>query len=86
MHAGERRLWLTVLLEGLREAVDGTDPYWPWSRDFRKVCDLADLDSMAMLTVYEIAKGTGRTFRPNEAGRADGGKVGSAPQVDRIRR
>jgi hypothetical protein len=63
MHAGERRLWLSVLLEGLRDAADGKDAYWPWSNDFRRVCDMADLDPMAMLTLFEIAKGTGRTFR-----------------------
>lgn len=63
MHTGERRLWLSVLLEGMRDAVDGKDPFWPWSRDFRKVCDLADLDAAAMLTLFEVAKGTGRNFR-----------------------
>ena len=64
MHTGERRLWLSVLLEGMRDAVEGKDPHWPWSHDFRKVCDLADLDPMAMLTLFELAKGTGRSFRP----------------------
>ena len=62
MHPGERRLWLSVLLEGLREAAEGEDAFWPWSRDFRQVCDLADLDPVAVRTALEIAKGTGRTF------------------------
>lgn len=57
-HPGERRLWLSVLLEGLREAAEGKDAFWPWTKDFQKVCDLADLDPMVVQTVFQIAKGT----------------------------
>ena len=71
-HPGERRLWLSVLLEGLREAAEGKDAFWPWTKDFQKVCDLADLDPMVVQTVFQIAKGRVETSARNRAGRACG--------------
>ena len=63
MHSGERRLWLSVLLEGLRSSAAGEDPFWPWSKDFAEICNLADLDSDHVLLTYEISKANGWRFR-----------------------
>lgn len=63
MHGGERRLWLSVLLEGLRASAEGADPFWPWSQDFAEVCDLADLDPRLVRLTYEISKAKGWRFK-----------------------
>ncbi|MDB5659223.1 MAG: hypothetical protein JWS10_1838 [Cypionkella sp.] len=63
MHGGERRLWLSVLLGGLRDAAEGKDPFWPWSSNFAEVCDLADLHPGRVLLTYEISKAKGWHFK-----------------------
>ncbi len=57
------RTRLSVLLGGLRDAAEGKDPFWPWSRDFAEVCDLADLDAGRVLLTYEISKAKGWLFK-----------------------
>lgn len=62
MSSGERLLWLSVLVTGLRDAASGADPYWPWSHDFAEVCDLAEVNASRVRTAFEINKAIGRGY------------------------
>lgn len=45
-------LWRAVLLLGLHDAAKGREAGWIGSRDFVKVCHLAQVDPQAVLRAY----------------------------------
>jgi len=45
---GTRRLWQTVLIHGIREALNGRDQGWLYSPDYSDVCRFAGFDPEVM--------------------------------------
>jgi hypothetical protein len=45
---GLRRLWQTVLIHGIKDALNGRDQDWLYSRDFSQVCRLAGFEPECM--------------------------------------
>ena len=63
MHAGERRLWLTVLALGLIDSARRGDESWLHSRDFEIVCGLAEVAPWRVRLRFEVDREHFRALR-----------------------